>query len=365
VSDCSVANTLADGIHITNQSRQITIRANRLADTGDDAIAVVSYNKDHAACHDVLVANNHVTRAGSRGLAVVGGQRVSVSDNVVDGCRNAGLYAASEPAYDTLACQDIRFSGNRLSRVNQLSTSHMAQQAILLSGRANYPVERVLVENNRVSGAGFRGLEANEGVHDALIRGNQLADVADAGIQVSGRDLVLLDNTVEGAGTYGLTATSAASGTLVVAGNTFKALNRQSVGYVDALNVQATSLDLLVLANNRVEAAGTSFERALELKSGAGRLHVGGNRYDAGGETLDGRTGAKLDARVRVLSALPDASSWALGDLLVINGVDNQYGVWRCKQAGVLRPSAPQTSTTDFERLFKRRYPAAPINTPS
>lgn len=356
VKGCTVANTLADGIHVTGGSQDVRVSDNALTDTGDDAIAVVSYRGDGAICQDVSVHGNRVTRSGSRGLAVVGGSRVSFRNNVVAGSRYAGLYAASEPFYDTMACSDIRFSDNQLQDVNRLPRPDLPYQGILLSGRAGFPVERVLVENNRVSRAGFRGLEANAHVVGALIRDNHLADVADMGLALGGRDMVATGNVVSGAGSYGIAVTATARGASVVAGNTIERPNRQGIGHVDALNADASSLDLLVLAGNALRLDGAAVERGLEVTPGPGRLVLGPQDGEWGARLVLGRADGRWDTRVQTATAWPTSSAWSRDDTLLLDEASRRFSVWICTTPGL----AGSADGAAFEERFSLPYPAGP-----
>jgi parallel beta-helix repeat protein len=356
VSGCTVANTLADGIHVTGGSQDVRVSDNTLTDTGDDAIAVVSYRGDGAICQDVSVHDNRVTRSRSRGLAVVGGSRVSFRHNVVSGTRYAGLYAASEPFYDTMACSDIRFSDNRLQDVNRLPSPDLPYQGILLSGRAGFPVERVLIEKNHLSGAGFRGLEANAHVASALIRDNHFTDVADIGMALGGRDMVVTGNVVSGAGSYGIAVTTTARGASVVAGNTIERPNRQGSGHVDALNADASSLDLLVLAGNALRLDGAVVERGLEVTPGSGRLVLGPQAGEWGARLVLGRADGRWDARVQTVPAWPTSSAWNRNDTLLLDEAARRFSVWICTTPGL----AGSSGGAAFEERFSLRYPAEP-----
>jgi hypothetical protein len=351
VSGCKVANTLADGIHTTGGSREVIVRDNQLADTGDDAVAVVSYRRDTAACQDVSIHDNHITRSRSRGLAVVGGQRVSVARNTVAGSRYAGLYAASETFYDTMGCSDLRFTDNQLQDVNRLPSPDIPYQGILLSGRAGFAVERVLLQGNRVTRAGFRGIEANAFVRGALIRDNHLAEVADIGICLGGHDMVATGNTVSGAGSYGLAVTETARGATILSGNTVERPNGQGIGHVDAINVDARSLSLLVLADTRLLLAGAIVERTIEVLPGAGRIVIGGNAGATSPQLVVGRPNARWDASVRTVSAPPTSASWRQDDVVVIEDASHRVGVWGATASG----------DAAYSEVFSLSYPASPM----
>ena len=99
----TVSNTLADGIHVTYGSQSGVVARNTVRATGDDLISVVSYRGDQHVTSDILITKNDVAgNPWGRGIAVVGGQNITISDNVI---RNvvaaAGVYIARESSYDT------------------------------------------------------------------------------------------------------------------------------------------------------------------------------------------------------------------------------------------------------------------------
>lgn len=57
----TVQATLADGIHTTHGSTNVLVRGNTVKDTGDDLIAVVSYQADGSLSANVLIDGNTVS----------------------------------------------------------------------------------------------------------------------------------------------------------------------------------------------------------------------------------------------------------------------------------------------------------------
>jgi hypothetical protein len=82
----TVRATLADGIHMTDGAANVLVQGNTVTGTGDDLIAVVSYLSDGRVSNNVLIDHNTVSgNYWGRGIAVVGGQAVTISNNTVDG----------------------------------------------------------------------------------------------------------------------------------------------------------------------------------------------------------------------------------------------------------------------------------------
>ncbi|MGI4788984.1 MAG: right-handed parallel beta-helix repeat-containing protein [Janthinobacterium lividum] len=103
-----IANTLADGIHLTAGANAVVVRGNSLTNVGDDMIAVVSYLKDGAVVSHVTIEGNHcISQTNGRGISVVGGDHVTIDHNTIDSSDAAGIYLASEDSYNTYAPRDV------------------------------------------------------------------------------------------------------------------------------------------------------------------------------------------------------------------------------------------------------------------
>lgn len=114
----TVRNTLADGIHVTGGSHHGRVLDNRVRDTGDDLISIVSYD-DAPPVRDVLVADNEVSGARwGRGLTIVGGEHLTLRGNTVTGvARGAGVLVAQEGNWHTHGVRDVRIEDNRLREI--------------------------------------------------------------------------------------------------------------------------------------------------------------------------------------------------------------------------------------------------------
>ena len=93
-----VSNTRADGIHMTNGANNGTVNNPVVTASGDDGVAVVSYQGDRGGiCHDIIV--NAPTVNGTtwgRGISVVGGQNISYRNINVSNTSSAAVYIADE-----------------------------------------------------------------------------------------------------------------------------------------------------------------------------------------------------------------------------------------------------------------------------
>ncbi|OXH88926.1 hypothetical protein CA831_15755, partial [Burkholderia multivorans] len=92
-----------DGIHVTNGSTDVRVQRNTVTGTGDDLIAVVSYQSDGRLSGNVLIDGNSVSgNPWGRGISVVGGRSVTISNNTVVGVEKAaGILVAQEDSWHT------------------------------------------------------------------------------------------------------------------------------------------------------------------------------------------------------------------------------------------------------------------------
>lgn len=153
ITKSRVSATLADGIHITGGSADFEISRNFTFDTGDDAIAVVSYIADGIACHGGSISTNRVLRSGARGITIMGDDIVVSSANTVTDCRAAGIYIAREGSFNTYGSRRITVTGNVVTNANTYSNPSVNHGSIHISSdSAVYPVEDVTISGNTIRG---------------------------------------------------------------------------------------------------------------------------------------------------------------------------------------------------------------------
>jgi Right handed beta helix region len=151
IEDVSISGTRADGIHMTGGSGNGVVDNVRTDQTGDDGIAVVSYDADIEPCHDILVSQTVVTNSRARGITVVGGRNVTIRGFSVSGPSAAGIYVASEgDPYYTQSVESVTVSGGSVSSANQ--DSGIVHGAILLyAGNAGKYVRDVQISDVKIS----------------------------------------------------------------------------------------------------------------------------------------------------------------------------------------------------------------------
>lgn len=105
LEDVRVSGTRADGIHVTGGASDGVVSGAVVSGTGDDGIGIVSYEADGRPVQRVDVLRPRVSgTTWGRGVSVVGGQDITITDAAVQRSDAAGIYIASEGApYSTLA----------------------------------------------------------------------------------------------------------------------------------------------------------------------------------------------------------------------------------------------------------------------
>jgi hypothetical protein len=88
--------------------------------TGDDSIAVVSYNYDSGPVTDIVINNPTViNNLQARGIAIIGGERITINNFSVAGSSQAGLFIGSQGGlFNTRSTRDITVNGGTISGSN-------------------------------------------------------------------------------------------------------------------------------------------------------------------------------------------------------------------------------------------------------
>lgn len=173
VRDVSVVGTRADGVHMTGGAAHGRVENVRTDQTGDDGVAVVSYDHDGAPCHDITERN--ITVAGNRwgrGITVVGGYNIDISNFSVANTSSAGLYVSNEGSpYFTRSVEHVRISGGVVSAANY--NPDIEQGAILISaGNPGRFVRDVAITDVNINGTGAQ-LNRNVAIVDETKAGGE------------------------------------------------------------------------------------------------------------------------------------------------------------------------------------------------
>jgi hypothetical protein len=148
----TVANTRADGIHMTGGSSFGTVISPTTVNTGDDGIAVVSYSQDGAPCHNITVTGARVFGTSwGRGMSVVGGQHITYRNVYIRSSDAAALYIAAEGApYYTAAPSDVTVRNALIVDANQ--DQSVDQGAVLVNSGENSVVpNNITIDNVQIS----------------------------------------------------------------------------------------------------------------------------------------------------------------------------------------------------------------------
>ncbi|WP_241289763.1 right-handed parallel beta-helix repeat-containing protein [Burkholderia stabilis] len=178
-----VLSTLADGIHMTHGARNVLVQGNVVRGTGDDMIAVVSYREDGVLSRNVLITGNSLEgNTWGRGITVVGGADVTISNNIVRNVQvSAGILVAQEDSNGTYGASDIRIENNVITDIQtatgRTDSRPLTQQGAIDISTWSGAVTRVAVVGNRVSHARFDGIRLWGNVSGVRLAGNQLSAI--------------------------------------------------------------------------------------------------------------------------------------------------------------------------------------------
>jgi uncharacterized Zn-binding protein involved in type VI secretion len=89
-------DSYADGLHITNGTRDLYATGVTIVNPGDDGVATVSYTNDAATCSNIRVEDIAVVNSAARALSIAGGEHVAYERYTVKRCRGAAVYIAHE-----------------------------------------------------------------------------------------------------------------------------------------------------------------------------------------------------------------------------------------------------------------------------
>ena len=339
VSRCVITNTLADGIHFTDGVTNFRATGNSVYLSGDDGIAVVSYATS-GLCADFVISNNTVINGKSRGIAVVGGDRGTISDNLTRSTRNSGIYIAQETAYPTYGCDSILVSDNQVHDANTYADPTISMAGIHVTGNdVASPVIRIRVRGNTVIGSRWRGLTASgtaAAISDIAFENNFMQTTLTAeGAHFSNvTGLTVIGNSIVDAYHYGIWVDETCLGSIRVCDNVILRPNRVLVAYIDAMNIRGPG-DFIVTGNHFLGAA-SDFQNAIEAVSVTGSLQAKDN-IGVGSFVWPSTTIAPVLEYQRTTSgsAAPSGGAWARGDICHNTAPSASGNVgWVCVTAG-------------------------------
>ena len=208
-----VRDSLADGIHITNGSRELVFESPLSERTGDDGFAVVSYRNQGQVCRDIQVSNGISRDSAARGFSVVGGKNVIYTRPLVERSSAAGAYLYGEGAYDTFGVSGCNLIAPRLRDcvTGRNRDPGFSNAAIIIGGRDGSDfvdgatllrgAVDCMVTDPTVEGAGaacWAGISTHEYAIRPKINGGVLTDLTPTsgsfrpnGVEIGGQDVVI------------------------------------------------------------------------------------------------------------------------------------------------------------------------------
>lgn len=171
VSGNTIENTLADSITQIAGSNTITVSGNKILNSGDDGISIVSYVAYPPIVSAIIVTGNTITNnLWGRGMSVVGGNNVTFKGNYVsnpDG--GSDIYIASESEFDTLGVSGVTVSGNALLA----SGPDQGSITIYNSQGRKYKIAGVSITGNQMVDPGYVAVETTgNGQLNAIVENN-------------------------------------------------------------------------------------------------------------------------------------------------------------------------------------------------
>ncbi len=187
----NITNTLADSIHITDKASDITIENNRIENSGDDGIAVVSYRQDGDPVKRITARNNVIiNNKWGRLMSVVGGNNVLYENNYLENNLGGGacLYIAQENSYNTWGAHDVVVQRNTMKNCGGAAFGHGA--VMVYSDGADTNTNITLTRNDIYQNgqSGIRVFSAmNSGIRldsNRIQGANPALDISSPGVSV-------------------------------------------------------------------------------------------------------------------------------------------------------------------------------------
>jgi hypothetical protein len=166
-------HTYADSIHHTHGARKSACWRNYLFNEapslGDDGIACVTYSPDDPRCGDMeWWGNFYLGGAHGRGMAVIGGEDISIHHNWIIGSAAAGLIVASESAYTSASSERIELRSNDVVKCPNGSVNNGHSSILISGGNPDAePLRDIQSVDNVIVDAPAGRIERAEGSYDA------------------------------------------------------------------------------------------------------------------------------------------------------------------------------------------------------
>lgn len=239
INNVRVSDTLADGIHLTGASNFINVTNCRVSGVCDDGIAVVSYRfnadgttKDVDVTKNIGINNNTIldTRH-ARGIAVVGGDHITITNNTITNAWRNGIYIVSESAYRSYHINAITVENNTMTDCNTPAQS--GANGVNIAGRTDFKATNITFRNNVINNCGGDGINVGGNTDNIDLIDNRIDGTTDCGIELQGAknvDIVKGSGTasIKNTGTFGVHVDANCSGAIVVRSIDFQRINTRT-----------------------------------------------------------------------------------------------------------------------------------------
>ena len=153
IDNCTVMDTLADGIHMAHTSTHGVVSNCHVEDAQDDGIAVVSYEADGTPCSDIMVNNftvKSITVSGG-GIAIHGGTRIRYSNGTIDTTFAGGIIVGCGATYSEQSVSDVVVESVTVTNANT-GAPDVTHGAILVLNERDTPfeVDNVTIRDIRI-----------------------------------------------------------------------------------------------------------------------------------------------------------------------------------------------------------------------
>ncbi|WP_162462973.1 right-handed parallel beta-helix repeat-containing protein [Paenibacillus psychroresistens] len=229
IRDNSIKNSLADGIHITNGANNINITNNTLENTGDDAIAVVSYVSGVNYAYKINIVSNHIKNSRARGIAHVGGKNVNIFANTIEGTSSSGILVDQDRNYNTFPSYNTNIEDNTITGAGSYALQRGNEFGIEVASNTF----GTSIKSNLIQNGVFRGIGVS--ADKTIIRFNRILKNAETGIQVDANEVILEGNRLELNGKYGIYSSGRKG--LVVLNNALVNNNALNYNLIDNLKL--------------------------------------------------------------------------------------------------------------------------------
>lgn len=246
IADCTVSGTRADGIHLTNGSRFVTVARSHVAAAGDDLIAVVSYLDNPVPCREIVIEDNAVVgNTWGRGITVVGGSHIVIARNRITNACGAGLYLAAEDGeYHTYGADHVTALDNKIT--GSCLHSGLGQAGVHIYGTPAHPTTDIEISGGQVNNSHNSGIYIGQNARGIRLHGIAISGAGKCGVEnVGGEDVEMTGLRVQQTALYGIYNGAQSRGNLTIAGAKLSALNRSGQNFVDAILVEASAAGAL------------------------------------------------------------------------------------------------------------------------